>query len=231
MARYIWVVGPPRSGTTWIGKMLANQLNAQYIHEPFHPGNQPEWSPVSYQYHTSLHNEELISYLNQRINNKGKYLTWRLSINSIRDRAYHLKQYIISRFKKIVVVKDPHLSLCVVDLLKNYPFSKVVWVTRNYEDHKKSLLNKGWSYSINDLKKQLDHMDFVKGDLREKLERADNLRMEEKIELGHTVFEEYLGMLESNNNSAFIICRYEDMLEDDKSYMAQLLWKLGISSN
>jgi hypothetical protein len=43
MAPPILVTGAHRSGTTWVGKMLARAPGAAYVHEPFNPQRGPGW--------------------------------------------------------------------------------------------------------------------------------------------------------------------------------------------
>ena len=42
----ILVTGSHRSGTTWVGRMLAAAPGVDYLHEPFKPGPQPPTSAV-----------------------------------------------------------------------------------------------------------------------------------------------------------------------------------------
>ena len=37
--KIILITGSPRSGTTWIGKMIASAPSVGYIHEPFNPAH------------------------------------------------------------------------------------------------------------------------------------------------------------------------------------------------
>jgi Sulfotransferase family len=43
MSHPILVTGSHRSGTTWVGRMLASSGEAAYIHEPFNPDRKPGW--------------------------------------------------------------------------------------------------------------------------------------------------------------------------------------------
>lgn len=43
MAGPILVTGSHRSGTTWVGKLLARAPGVAYVHEPFNPGRAPGW--------------------------------------------------------------------------------------------------------------------------------------------------------------------------------------------
>ncbi|MDQ3646720.1 MAG: sulfotransferase, partial [Actinomycetota bacterium] len=62
MTTPILVTGSHRSGTTWVGKMLAASGEAGYIHEPFNPRRRPGWTgnriPYWFQYVTEA-NEHL----------------------------------------------------------------------------------------------------------------------------------------------------------------------------
>jgi hypothetical protein len=48
--RPILVTGSHRSGSTWVGKMIASHPRVSYVHEPFNPALQPG-CPVAHQWH------------------------------------------------------------------------------------------------------------------------------------------------------------------------------------
>ena len=61
MANPILVTGSHRSGTTWVGRMLAAAPGVGYVHEPFSPRRWPGWSrrPIPRWYlHVTRENEE-----------------------------------------------------------------------------------------------------------------------------------------------------------------------------
>ncbi|MGH2808226.1 MAG: sulfotransferase family protein [Actinomycetota bacterium] len=63
MSEPIVVTGSHRSGTTWVGRMLAASGEAGYIHEPLNPVRRPNWSrypvPFWYVYITETNEAEL----------------------------------------------------------------------------------------------------------------------------------------------------------------------------
>ena len=62
MSRPILVTGAHRSGTTWIGKMLALAPGVGYIHEPFspaHAGRDQQRAVRPYYTHVTAENEAL----------------------------------------------------------------------------------------------------------------------------------------------------------------------------
>jgi hypothetical protein len=62
--RPILVTGSHRSGSTWVGKMIAAHPRVSYVHEPFNPALQPG-CPVSHQWHHVTEEDEgrFVAYL------------------------------------------------------------------------------------------------------------------------------------------------------------------------
>jgi hypothetical protein len=62
--RPILVTGSHRSGSTWVGQMIASHPGVSYIHEPFNPVYQPA-CPVAHQWHhvTPEDEERFLAYL------------------------------------------------------------------------------------------------------------------------------------------------------------------------
>jgi hypothetical protein len=62
--RPILVTGSHRSGSTWVGKMIASHPRVSYVHEPFNPAYNPG-CPVAHQWHhvTPADEERFIAYL------------------------------------------------------------------------------------------------------------------------------------------------------------------------
>src|SRR5579859_4669658 len=54
----ILVTGPHRSGTTWVGKMIASSPSVAYIQEPFHPGRRAGICNVPFPYQFSYVTDE-----------------------------------------------------------------------------------------------------------------------------------------------------------------------------
>ncbi|MER3452975.1 MAG: hypothetical protein C4321_04710 [Chloroflexota bacterium] len=50
MAEPILVTGSNRSGTTWVGRILAASGRLNYVYEPFNPGLWPRWTPSPLQF-------------------------------------------------------------------------------------------------------------------------------------------------------------------------------------
>lgn len=225
MQKIIWVVGPPRSGTTWVGRELAKRLGYHYAHEPFHPGNQPSWSPVKQQYHTEIFtNDELMHYLKSRINNRGEYLKWRLNRGSLRDRLYYVKKFVESLRSNGIVVKDPHLSLLSHQLIQIFPISIIVWVHRKKADHLDSLEKKGWKYNIKEVlqneiefisdERKIEFMELIKG---AKSDRVLN-------SIGYDIFQAYRSFYLTASHGRTIVTEYDNIV-DDKEKQFDLLIK------
>ena len=113
----VLVTGAPRSGTTWIGQMLASAAELNYIHEPFNPAWQIAESICNkrfdqfFTYICEDNETEYILPIKQMV--QGKY-DWKLGLlrsNSIKDIKKHLHNWrTFYKHRKaggVPLIKDP----------------------------------------------------------------------------------------------------------------------------
>jgi len=134
--KYILVTGTPRSGTTWVGKMLSANGTTGYIHEPFnHINARIHDSPIKYRHR----------YIDEKVELEQdgifkKYLdyyfdpSWRFLFKSISKLSNVDSRYIVP-FRQILrnfsdypvsVIKDPFALLSAEWLHQTYNCEVVI---------------------------------------------------------------------------------------------------------
>ncbi len=110
----ILVTGSHRSGTTWVGKILASAPHTHYVHEPFHPSSPPgipfDREIYSYLYLCDENAREFEPDISRLFS--GKYPLCRgLIRGSLRDRFFQIKRAIklaaARRSEDELIIKDP----------------------------------------------------------------------------------------------------------------------------
>jgi len=139
----VWLFGPRRSGTTWLGKQLLS-YNTHYMHEP----------------DITAHFEMLMNpnaeKLERRIDSKKKIDSYFFSEKYKKTWTYYLGKLIIHRIfaqiqdnSKKIIVKEPSSLLDASDIIAEAtPNSKKIILLRDGRDVIDSLLDarqkKGW---------------------------------------------------------------------------------------
>ncbi len=115
MTNPIYITGCPRSGTTWVGKVMGLDQTLGYIHEPFNQdhnlGRLPRHLPENYYYLTSKNDREIQPWINGLL--RYKYYPFKGVVNNrgIREKGAHIKEWMrFIRYRKDnkrPLIKDP----------------------------------------------------------------------------------------------------------------------------
>lgn len=148
----ILVTGCPRSGTTWLGKVLSKSPDVRYIHEPFNM-RMPHPS-TSFQSRYSF--EQLTTDDEERLNQLKKIFTgggrvWTLNKRSLRLRGLKglLNWYVSElRTRKTAqtLVKDPIAFLSVETIAARFK-TQIVVIGRRPESIIASHLSRQWDFA------------------------------------------------------------------------------------
>jgi Sulfotransferase family len=153
--RPILVTGAHRSGTTWVGKMLALAPGVAYVHEPFNPGTQAGISSAPFDhYFTVVTAENEARYtpglrrtlaLDYALGAEFRHMrTPRDLMRSVRDSwSFELSR----RARKRPLVKDPIALLSAEWLAERFGMDVVVLV-RHPAGFAASLDRLGWEHSF-----------------------------------------------------------------------------------
>lgn len=176
----ILVTGSHRSGSTWVGQMIAASYDVHYIHEPF---NDFYYSPGIY--HIKF--DKVFKYIS--VENEKKYLspikkTIELKYNllsAINSEKFEISKILekIEKFfeyRKIrsennrVLVKDPIALFSAEWLTKRFDMQTIVLI-RHPAAFVSSLKIKGWGFNFNNLLDQTllmrDHLFDFKDEIEE----------------------------------------------------------------
>lgn len=157
----ILVTGAHRSGTTWVGKMLAADADTAYISEPLNVLHRPGVfrAPVKhwYQYICDENENEYLPAFHSLLDYDYHLLDEILSIRSRKDflrmgRDFMIFYYALERGQR-TLLKDPFAVFSVPWFTKRLNF-KVVITVRHPAAFASSLQRLGWSFDFKDLLEQ-----------------------------------------------------------------------------
>ncbi len=156
---WLFVTGTPRSGTTFVGKVLSMGLHVDYIHEPFNPdcGMQGITEPYTY-YRVSddgwkSQTDAIFDYsLKLRT---GIYPTdgflFRLAKRMVGSRGpFNLRIARMNLFRKACVIKDPIGCFQTAFLYSHYDVKPIIML-RHPVSFVGSMMKLGWPSHLNAL--------------------------------------------------------------------------------
>lgn len=154
-AQPILVTGAHRSGTTWIGKMLALAPGVGYIHEPFSPATAPGISSAAFDaYFTRITPENEARYLPQLERTLAFRYATRSQLAALRTprdvvrAARDARAFAAARRRNArPLVKDP-IALLSADWLAERFDMEVVVTVRHPAAFAASVLRLGWRHDF-----------------------------------------------------------------------------------
>jgi len=154
----ILVTGSHRSGSTWVGYVIAKAENIRYVHEPFNIGIKNNNSPFKHWFEhlngTSInHQKQATHYLN------SFYVVFHIhtfrsafkirSLKGVRSFLTDLKKRLTSR----TIVKDPIAIMSAEWIYENYNWN-IVTLIRHPAAFVASLKVKNWEFDFNNFLQQ-----------------------------------------------------------------------------
>jgi len=135
----ILISGCPRSGTTWVGKGILDELhNIQYIHEPFNLNRyrDPEMYFVVFnnwfKFINEINGEKYYNHLKKTFSYQYRLSKSIKKINSLRSIKNEIKKYIrilsARLFNKRPLVKDPIAIFSAEWLAKNFNMEVIILI-------------------------------------------------------------------------------------------------------
>ncbi|MDX2361734.1 MAG: sulfotransferase [Crocinitomicaceae bacterium] len=159
MKRPILVTGSHRSGSTWVGKIISESKDVQYIHEPFNKDitrfNAPFKEQLKYVSEHSTENEQknVEKYMNSFSRFPSRIAFSRfLNTKSVYDLYFNLWDVgdLNRRFLKRPLFKDPIALLSAEWLYQKYNCDVVI-IIRHPAAFVASLSVKNWKFDFNNL--------------------------------------------------------------------------------
>ena len=132
LRRSILVAGTARSGTTWLGDLIASQLPSRILFEPFNPDRVPDYRHFHY-----------FQYMRPGTENPEFYgFAQKVFTGEIRSRWIdHQNEKIISKFR---LVKEIRANLALKWLHDNFPEVPIVFIIRHPCAVVLSRMDLGW---------------------------------------------------------------------------------------
>lgn len=238
MRKNILVTGSHRSGSTWVGKVLAKSEHSYYIHEPFNLGNKSSYkTPLNYWFeyigNDSVKQQAFVDYIHYYCNGNFHSLYDRMKRNSIRSYPYILKSEtlkILNRNKR-KIFKDP-IAFFSADFFYNYFDSDVAILIRHPAAFAESLKSKDWKHDFTHFIQQPDLMENkllpFKSDIQAFL--TDNEKQKDIIEhaiLLWNIFHHQILEYQKNYNSWHFI-KHETLSINPQEEFKILFKKLNI---
>jgi hypothetical protein len=230
----ILVTGAHRSGTTWVGRMLAADADTAYISEPLNVLHRPGVfrARVSRWYHyiCSENEKEFLPAYEELLD--FDYHLWD-EIRSIRSRRDFLRMgrdfltfYNGSLRGQRVLLKDPFAVFSTPWFAQKLN-CRVVFTVRNPGAFASSLKRLGWAFDFKDLLDQPLLMRDHVGEYRDEMLgiQADDVIGQASL-LWKMIYRSVHATRERNPN--FILVRHEDLSRDPANGYRDLYVKLGL---
>jgi hypothetical protein len=235
-SRPILVTGAHRSGTTWVGKMLAASPEVAYLSEPLNVWHRPGVMRAQIHYwYTYICEENQNEYLPELREMFGfEYHTWRevKSIRSVKDLFRMGRDWEIfwsgRRKHQTPLIKDP-FALFSAEWFASCLNCQVVIIVRHPAAVASSLSRLGWSFDFSDLLNQpllmRDWLEPFETDLEKMLDSAPDVIAQSSL-LWRILYQVVISFQDRQPN--FVIIRHEDISNDPMEQFKQLYQELGL---
>jgi hypothetical protein len=232
----ILVTGSHRSGTTWVGKMIASSPSVGYIQEPFFPDRRPGICGVTFPHTFAYVSDEngaaFYDHLKATLSFQFQYGAALAALKTPRDVAIMLKygtEFLFSRTRRAIpLVKDPVAVFSTEWLAKSYDMNVIVMI-RHPAAFASSIRRLNWRHDFSIFLQQpllmRDHlsafeaeiMEFVKSE-RDILDHAALL-----WKLIYSIVLKY-----KSAHAEWIFLRHEDIASDPLIHFASVFKKLDL---
>jgi hypothetical protein len=182
----ILVTGAHRSGTTWVGRMLAANSQVAYVSEPLNVWHRPGVlrTPVQhwYTYICTENEDKYFSSFQETLN--LEYHTW-LEVKSLRSLKDFMRMWrdwwVFSKgrwYSQIPLIKDPFALFSASWFAKRLN-CRVVILVRHPAAITSSLMRLGWNFDFRDLLQQpllmRDWLESFRGDMEGLLDSPEDV--------------------------------------------------------
>lgn len=232
----ILVTGSHRSGTTWVGRMLAAADGVAYVHEPFHPGGRPGVLDAGierwFAYAPDLDEERLRRTYARMLELDYGFAAEARALSGLRDLARMVRdggRFLLRRARADrVLVKDPIAALSSAWLADRFDI-RVVVLVRHPAAFAHSLARRGWAFPFGDLLAQPrlmeDHLAPFRADL-ERFRREARPVAEQAALLWSVLY--HVLARHVDRHPGWIVARHEDLAADPVGGFASLYERLGL---
>jgi hypothetical protein len=234
--RPILVTGAHRSGTTWIGKMLALDPSTAYISEPLNVRHRPGVFRVPvhrwYQYICDDNENEFLPAFNELL--EFEYHLWKeiRSIRSLKDflrmgRDFRIFYYGLEEGRR-ALVKDPFAVFSTEWFARKLNFQIVISV-RHPLAFVSSLKRLNWSFDFQDL---LNQPLLMRDHLESHRSQMESAQAKDVIEQGALLWKMIYQAVHAKRTRSltpdFILVRHEDLSRDPVAGFRSLYEMIGL---
>lgn len=235
--RGILVTGPPRGGTTWVGKMLALDRSVGYIHEPFNPSTPAGISPGPFtryfHYVTPANESEFVPSLERTLAFHYALGPELREIGSPRDVARAARDLARTSAYRLghrrPLVKDPIAVFSAEWLVDRFALDVIVTV-RNPGAFVASFKRLGWEHRFQSFldEPQLleDHLRGFEDEIRAAAERPPDL-VAQAILLWRVIHHVLARFREQRPDWTFV--RHEDLALEPLAAFERLYGRAGLT--
>jgi Sulfotransferase family len=232
--RSFLVTGAHRTGTTWVGRMLAAAPRLAYISEPLnvfhHPGILGAPVPYWYTYICNENESEYLPPFQQLLNFRYHFFSAAMSLRSGRDFlriGRDLGIFWQARLlHRLPLLKDPFAVFSIPWFVQRLN-SRVVVTVRHPAAFASSLKRMNWSFDFNDLLNQPllmhDHLEPYRKEMR-------SVAADDVIGQASLLWTMVYRIVHANckQNPSIRVVRHEDLSLDPVASYQQLYGELGL---
>lgn len=236
LSKPILVTGSHRSGTTWVGKMIAASPPVGYIQEPFFPGRRPGICgvtfPYPFAYVTDENEEAFYRHLKATLAFRFRFGPALADLKTPRDAAIMFKYgtlFCCSRARRAIpLMKDP-LAVFSAEWLARRFDMKVIVMIRHPAAFACSIRRVNWRHDFSSFLQQplllRDHLSPYEEEIRAfvKVERDILDQAAFLWKLIYSVVDKY-----RQAHPEWIFLRYEDVASDPLEQFASVFQKLNL---
>lgn len=232
----ILVTGAHRSGTTWVGKMIATSPAVGYIQEPFLPGRRPGICAVTFPYNFAYVTEENEAAFYDHLKATLAFrFQWRAALAALktpRDVAIMLKygtHFLVSHMKRAIpLVKDPLAIFSAEWLARRFDMHVIVTI-RHPAAFAYSIRRLNWRHDFSDFLRQpllmRDHLFPFEETITEFARKEQDI-LDQAALLWKVIYSTVLKYQQAHPEWMFL--RHEDVASDPLPYFACLFKRLGL---
>lgn len=244
--RTIFITGAARTGTTWMGKIIAEASGIKYIHEPFSPDN--KCSPIKYYLEfindqtDPVTQKEINDYLYGLINSYQKYLT-NYFVNLLQFRKlskifsddyflgnkFKILNFIKSPFSNRTLFKAPS-SVISAEWVSTSFYTDTIILIRHPAAFAASYKISGWNHDFNHFRLQTNLMNNHLSQFREQVNLFSYSPpdiVDQAILLWNIIYTFISRFYQKYRNDWYFI-RHEDLSNDPITEFGKIFLFLGI---
>ena len=213
LRKSILLAGTARSGTTWLGDLVASQIPCRSLFEPFHPDHVPEYRNFQY-----------FQYMRPGVNDQEFYMfAHKVFTGSLRNRwVDRQNEQIVSGYR---LIKEIRANLALKWVRDNFPVVPIILLMRHPCAVVASRIELGWA-TDRDIQPFLSQPDLIEDHLGSYLNLIKNAETtEEKHAIIWSV--SYLVPLKQFKPGELKVVYYEDLCTQPQAELTSILDAIG----